>query len=126
MISFYHKLFLCTSVSLLSSCSSHYLPPVKALNNHVQCISTKASSLRKHQIVNNFHQHVKLVGEVDERFTIQQRMDFFNTPAFSVAVINDGRIDWTAAYGVKDITAKEKANCTSLFQTASISKPVTM
>jgi CubicO group peptidase (beta-lactamase class C family) len=92
----------------------------------VQCISTKDSSLRKYQIVNNFHQHVKLVGEVDERFTIQQRMDFFNTPAFSVAVINDGRIDWTAAYGVKDITAKEKANCTSLFQTASISKPVTM
>jgi CubicO group peptidase (beta-lactamase class C family) len=45
-------------------------------------------------------------------------------PAVSVAVIRNFKIDWARAWGVKDVKTGEAASVDTLFQAASISKPV--
>jgi CubicO group peptidase (beta-lactamase class C family) len=56
--------------------------------------------------------------------TIDERMRVLGVPAASVAVINDGRIEWAKAYGLADVDARRPATSATLFQAASISKPV--
>jgi CubicO group peptidase (beta-lactamase class C family) len=56
--------------------------------------------------------------------TVEQRMAERNIPAVSVAVIDDGRIAWTKAWGLADVGEQRKATTDTLFQAASISKPV--
>ncbi len=48
----------------------------------------------------------------------------FKVPAVSVAVIRDFKIDWARAWGVKNATTGAPATVDTLFQAASISKPV--
>ncbi len=61
-------------------------------------------------------------GEVG--WAIRDRMKHYKVPGVSVAVINDFKIDWVKAYGVKDIETNEPVTETTLFQAGSISKPV--
>ena len=67
---------------------------------------------------------MQVAGEPESRWTIQERMSHHKVPAVSVAVINDGKLEWAKAYGVIDATTKQAANVETLFQAASISKPV--
>jgi CubicO group peptidase (beta-lactamase class C family) len=48
----------------------------------------------------------------------------FKVPAVSVALIRDFKIEWARAWGVKDVKTGEAATADTLFQAASISKPV--
>jgi CubicO group peptidase (beta-lactamase class C family) len=48
----------------------------------------------------------------------------FKVPAVSVVVIRDFKIDWARAWGVKSTRTGEAATVDTLFQAASISKPV--
>jgi CubicO group peptidase (beta-lactamase class C family) len=48
----------------------------------------------------------------------------FNVPAVSVAVIRDFKIEWARAWGAKSVRTGEAATTETLFQAASISKPV--
>jgi CubicO group peptidase (beta-lactamase class C family) len=58
-------------------------------------------------------------------WTIQERMKFYKVPGVSIAVINDYKVEWARGYGVKDIETNEPVTAETLFQAASISKPVT-
>jgi CubicO group peptidase (beta-lactamase class C family) len=57
-------------------------------------------------------------------WAIKDRMKHYKIPGVSVAVINNFKIDWAKAYGVKDIETNEPVTETTLFQAGSISKPV--
>jgi CubicO group peptidase (beta-lactamase class C family) len=48
----------------------------------------------------------------------------FKVPAVSVALIRDFKLEWARAWGVKDVKSGEAATPETLFQAASISKPV--
>lgn len=48
----------------------------------------------------------------------------FKVPAVSLAVIRDFKIEWARAWGVKSVRTGEPATADTLFQAASISKPV--
>src|SRR5262249_45303534 len=61
----------------------------------------------------------------DPGWTIQERMKFYKVPGVSIAVINDYKVEWARGYGVKDIETNEPVTTETLFQAASISKPVT-
>jgi len=53
------------------------------------------------------------------------RMRFYKSPAVSVAVINKGQIEWARAYGTLEAGGKTPATVTTVFQAASLSKPLT-
>jgi CubicO group peptidase (beta-lactamase class C family) len=55
---------------------------------------------------------------------IADRMAHYKTPGVSVAVINDGKIEWAKAYGVVEAGGAEPVTEGTRFQAASISKPV--
>jgi CubicO group peptidase (beta-lactamase class C family) len=56
--------------------------------------------------------------------TLQQLMERFHVPGVSVAVIRDFEIHWTKGYGIADVESGARVDADSLFQAASISKPV--
>ena len=60
----------------------------------------------------------------DLAWTIQDRMKHYRVPGVSIAVINDFKIEWAKAYGVKDSETNEPVSTETLFQAGSISKPV--
>jgi CubicO group peptidase (beta-lactamase class C family) len=55
--------------------------------------------------------------------TIADRMKTYKVPGVSVAVINNGKIDWAKGYGVTEAGAA-RVTSETMFQAASISKPV--
>jgi CubicO group peptidase (beta-lactamase class C family) len=61
----------------------------------------------------------------DAQFKLVERMKFYQTPGVSIAVIDRGKIDWARGYGVREVSENELVNTETLFQAASISKPVT-
>ena len=67
---------------------------------------------------------VQVDGRPEAAFTLQERMEFYGVPGASVAVLNDGKIEWARAYGVKDVSTGEPVDAHTLFQAASMSKPV--
>jgi CubicO group peptidase (beta-lactamase class C family) len=56
--------------------------------------------------------------------TIDELMKRFNVPGVSIAVIHDFQIHWSKGYGVADVERGAPVNTETLFQAASISKPV--
>jgi CubicO group peptidase (beta-lactamase class C family) len=60
-----------------------------------------------------------------DSFTVAGLMQRFRVPGMSIAVIKDFRIHWAKGYGLADVSAKTPVDEQTLFQAASISKPVT-
>ena len=56
---------------------------------------------------------------------LAERMALLDVPGVSVAVINGYEIEWTQGYGVREVGRPEPVTTHTLFQAASISKPVT-
>ncbi len=56
---------------------------------------------------------------------LARSMERYRVPAVSIAVIRGGEIDWARGYGVRRAGATDHVNDGTLFQAASISKPVT-
>lgn len=48
----------------------------------------------------------------------------YRVPAISIATIDEGKIDWVKAYGLRKFGSPDKVDSLTLFQAASISKPV--
>jgi len=48
----------------------------------------------------------------------------FNVPGASISVIHDGEIDWMKGYGLREYGKSSRVDSTTLFQAASVSKPV--
>jgi CubicO group peptidase (beta-lactamase class C family) len=58
-------------------------------------------------------------------YSQRELMDRFGVPGASIAVIKDYQIHWSKAYGTADQTTKAPVTSDTMFQAASISKPVT-
>ncbi|MCX6594650.1 MAG: serine hydrolase [Acidobacteria bacterium] len=57
-------------------------------------------------------------------FTIEELMEKFHVPGVSVAVIRDFEVHWAKAWGYADAEAKTPVTPETMFQAASMSKPV--
>lgn len=67
---------------------------------------------------------IQLEGEPPTVFALEERMAHYNMPGVSVAVLVDGDIAWARGWGVADTETGAAVRPTTLFQAASISKPV--
>ena len=76
------------------------------------------------RIENGLRPAIQVAGEPEVRWTIQQRMAHHKTPAVSIAVINNGKLEWAKAYGSIEAGGSQAANTETMFQAASISKPI--
>ena len=57
--------------------------------------------------------------------TLQQIMERFHVPGVSVAVIRNFEVEWAKGYGSADVESGMRVDTETVFQAASISKPVT-
>lgn len=60
----------------------------------------------------------------DQKMSLAARMAFHDVPAVSIALINNGRVEWARAYGVLDVDRRRPATTESLFQAGSVSKSI--
>ncbi len=65
-----------------------------------------------------------LVTQTTKPMHLLERMKQLNVPAVSIAVIENGKIAWARAYGVRDANTQVPVTPDTTFQAASISKPV--
>ena len=56
--------------------------------------------------------------------SLHNRMNYLHTPGISVAVINDGKIEWARGFGLKNINSTDSIDINTLFEAGSVSKPV--
>jgi CubicO group peptidase (beta-lactamase class C family) len=64
----------------------------------------------------------QLVARLDKR--VPQLLDSANIPGLSIAVISEGKVIYSGAYGVKNAETKEKVDVNTVFDAASLSKPM--
>ena len=60
----------------------------------------------------------------DASMKLADRMAFHKVPGVSIAVINDAKLEWAKGYGVLESGSTRAVTAETLFQAASISKPV--
>lgn len=96
---------------LLLSCSSK----IAKEKNYVDAIKA---------IENGLVDGVLIEGETPNFYSIQERMEHHKIPGVSIAFFEEGEIKWTKVYGYADKENTRPVDVNTLFQAASISKPV--
>lgn len=103
-----YSLFALLALFLFQSCSDEV--PVDSSKDSIKEVET------------NLTTRVHIKG--DATWTIEERMEHYGVPGVSIAVIHNGEIAWAKAYGIMDKESKSPVTSETLFQAASISKPV--
>jgi CubicO group peptidase (beta-lactamase class C family) len=91
---------------------------------HWHCFTVSNAQTRKQQVEHNLLPRVAFVGETKPA-DVETSMSRHKTPALSVAVIRNGTLDWSAAWGRLQADGA-RAGCDSLFQAGSLAKPATV
>ena len=84
----------------------------------------ESSAARIARIENGLLPAVVIKGQAARAMKLSERMQFYKVPGVSVAFFDHGRIIWTRAYGLADTATKKPVTSETLFQAASISKPM--
>ncbi|OUS02861.1 hypothetical protein A9Q86_02090 [Flavobacteriales bacterium 33_180_T64] len=63
--------------------------------------------------------------EGDSTWSIEERMEHYGIPGVSIAIIHNGEIAWTKAYGVTDKESQTPVTTQTLFRAAATTMPVT-
>jgi CubicO group peptidase (beta-lactamase class C family) len=83
-------------------------------------------SARMTRVLAGLRGPIEVVGRAPVRWTLAERMARYNVPGVSVAVIENGRVAWARGVGLKEKGGTDSVTPATLFQAASISKPVTV
>jgi CubicO group peptidase (beta-lactamase class C family) len=101
-------IFLSSLCFLLCSCTGKTDPDIAL----IECIE------------NNLLPAVVMEGDTAQGMNILDRMEHYNIPGVSIAFLNEGRIAWAKGYGFTSADSSRPVDEHTLFQAASISKPV--
>ena len=74
-------------------------------------------------VINNLRAKTP-VDSVFERKSLSEQMKRYGIPGVSIALINDGKVEWARGFGITDSITRTPVGINTLFQAASISKPV--
>ncbi len=67
---------------------------------------------------------VVVEGDSIPLFHLAERMDHYNVPGVSIAVLKDGEVRWAQGYGLANTETGQEVTTQTLFQAGSISKPL--
>ncbi|CAF0846826.1 unnamed protein product [Adineta steineri] len=107
-----HKTILTIIILLWHVCVAQSTPADDGITSKIKTVE------------NGLRYAINVKGKSVPIFTIHERIKHYHVPAVSIALINEGRIEWTKAYGYLDAEHMKRANTFTLFQAASISKPI--
>lgn len=99
---------------LVAACAIQIIPQNGKENRNIKLVEN--SLLANAEVV--------FADSVVPKFNIYERMKFYKVPSVSVALINNGSVEWVKAYGLADITENRTADINTVYQAASISKTV--
>jgi len=111
------KNFFCLLINLLilTSCSNQSEKDKKLLDERISRIENGLQSNLQIQYGD---------GIPIPTFNIEERMKELGISGVSIAVLNNGVIEWAKGYGIADSLENRKVTTETLFQAGSISKPV--
>lgn len=95
-------------------------PPLRAQ----PATDSLAPAARAARIEQDLRPVVRVRGRPIVRASLESRMRALGVPAVSLAVVDGGRVAWSRAYGTADVASGRRATTATLFQAASMSKPV--
>jgi len=118
------SLLLLASVS--AGITSHATIPIvgAGASNEPQSKRESALEERIKRVENGLLPPFVIKGQPSTQMKLADRMKFYTTPGISIAVIDHGHIEWARGYGVRETGGGEAVTPETLFQAASISKPV--
>lgn len=76
------------------------------------------------RVENGLMSAIGILGKPISKKNLLKAMKEMNIPGASIAVINEGQIEWTKTYGVLSSTTDQPVNPQTCFQAGSVSKPV--
>ncbi len=127
-----------TLLALLISISSYAAWPIIAIDTIIEKSSkptdslsnkrldnleiSQSKSFQNKDVIRSFNDH--LISKPEMNAFIKQQMDSLNMPGLSIAFINDDKIVYHNALGIKNIETQEKVDNATIFDAASMSKTV--
>ena len=100
-------------VGLVGGCGKVVAPPV--VDRTAEAMAAVAAGLRP---------PLAIQGAPEVVYRLADRMSHYHVPGVSVAVVDSGRIVWASGFGVKEAGTADSVSASTIFQAASISKPV--
>ncbi len=77
------------------------------------------------RVLSTLRPSVVVKGADSVTYTLADRIAHYRVPGVSIAVVDSGRIVWARGIGLKEMGTADSVTPTTIFQAASISKPVT-
>ncbi len=75
------------------------------------------------RIINNLQMETAVNKLYDSR-SLMDQLEHYHTPGVSIAVINEGKIEWARGFGKRDLASDAPMDIHTLFEAGSVSKPV--
>lgn len=75
-------------------------------------------------IENGLLPSIKAEGDSIKKYNILERMEHYNVPGVSIAIVENGEVKWAKGYGMANTESKTEVNTNTIFQAGSISKPL--
>jgi CubicO group peptidase (beta-lactamase class C family) len=75
-------------------------------------------------IENGLLTSIQVKGDSIKHYNILDRMERYNVPGVSIAIVENGEISWAKGYGIANTASGNEVNTTTIFQAGSISKPL--
>ena len=93
------------------------------------CTSTREKEQQELQarifrIENSIQPILQIEGEEIPTYSIEDRLKELGIPGISIAVVNNGKLEWAQGYGVADSIENRMVDSLTMFLAGSISKPV--
>lgn len=117
-------LILLLAIAGLLVGARRYQPATAAAQKPANGPNSAEQDARIARIENGLLPAVVIKGQDAPTMSVADRMKHYHVPGVSVAFLDHGQITWTRTYGFADVAAKTPVTPETLFQAASISKPV--
>lgn len=83
-----------------------------------------SADTRVDRVLRGLRPPIAIKGRPAVRGTLQERMEALHVPGVSIAIIDGRQVGWAGGFGVKEAPWADRVTTSTLFQVASISKPV--